>query len=86
MRVLNYSLGLRTQPQARLTRRAVTVGLLNNMGDEALKVTERQFTDLVSMSAGDIDVQFRLFALERTPRSPRAVEYIGARYDPASAA
>ena len=56
------------------------------MGDEALKVTERQFTDLVRMSAGDIDVQFRLFALERTPRSPRALEYISARYDPASAA
>jgi homoserine O-succinyltransferase len=86
MKVLEYSPGFRTQPQARLTRRAVTVGLVNNMGDAALKVTERQFTDLVSMSAGDIDVQFRLFALERTPRSPRALEYISARYDPASAA
>ena len=86
MKVLNYSPGLRSQPQARSTRRAVTVGLVNNMGDEALKVTEHQFTDLVSMSAGDIDVQFRLFALEQTPRSPRALEYISARYDPASAA
>ena len=86
MKVLEYSPGFRTQPQARLTRRAVTVGLINNMGDAALKVTERQFTDLVSMSAGDIDVQFRLFALERTPRSPRALEYLSARYDPASAA
>src|SRR5271166_6496809 len=86
MKVLDYSPGLRTQPQARLTRRAVTIGLVNNMGDEALKVTERQFTDLVSMSAGDIDVQFRLFALERTPRSPRALEYISTRYDAASAA
>ena len=86
MKVLNYSPGLRTQPQARSKRRAVTVGLVNNMGDEALKVTERQFTDLVRMSARDVDVQFRLFALERTPRSPRALEYIGVRYDPASAA
>jgi homoserine O-succinyltransferase/O-acetyltransferase len=86
MKVLDDSPVLRTQPQARWMRRAVTVGLVNNMGDEALKVTERQFTDLVSMSAVDIDVQFRLFALEHTPRSPRALEYITARYDPLSAA
>ena len=86
MKVLEHSSGLRTQPQPCLARRAVTIGLVNNMGDEALKVTERQFTDLVSMSAGDIDVQLRLFALTRTPRSPRALEYISARYEPASAA
>jgi homoserine O-succinyltransferase/O-acetyltransferase len=86
MKVLDHSPGLRTQPQARWTRRAVTIGLVNNMGDEALKVTERQFVDLVTMSAGNIDVQLRLFALERTPRSPRALEYINARYDPAGAA
>ena len=85
MKVLDLSPGLRTQPQARLTRRAVTIGLVNNMGDEALKVTERQFVDLVTMSAGNIDVQLRLFALERTPRSPRALEYINARYEPAGA-
>ncbi len=56
------------------------------MGDEALKVTERQFGQLVSMSAGDIDVQLRLFALKRTPRSPRALQYITERYEPASSA
>ena len=86
MKVLEYSPGLRTQPQPRVTRRAVTIGLINNMGDEALKATERQFTDLVRTSGDDIDVQFRLFVLERTPRSARALEYISARYDPASAA
>jgi homoserine O-succinyltransferase/O-acetyltransferase len=67
-------------------RRAVTVGLVNNMGDEALKVTERQFAGLLDMSAADVDVQLRLFALKRTPRSPGALEYIGARYESASAA
>ena len=86
MKVLEHSSGLRTKPQPCLARRAVTIGLVNNMGDEALKVTERQFTDLLSMSAGDIDVQLRLFALKRTPRSPRALEYISARYEPASEA
>ena len=55
------------------------------MSDEALKVTERQFGGLVSASAGDIDVELRLFALSQTPRSPRALEYISACYEPASA-
>jgi len=85
MKILEYSPGLTTPTQARLTRRAVTIGLVNNMSDEALKVTERQFIDLITKSAGDIDVQFRLFALKQTPRSPRALEYISARYEPASA-
>lgn len=69
-----------------MVQRGVTIGLVNNMGDEALKTTERQFRDLISASAGDIDVELRVFALTRTPRSPRAREYISARYEPASAA
>jgi homoserine O-succinyltransferase len=56
------------------------------MGDEALKATERQFGELISMSAGDIDVQLRLFAFKRTPRSPRASQYIAERYEPVSSA
>ena len=67
-------------------RAGITVGLINNMGDQALKVTERQFVSLVSEAAGDIAVSFRTFALKSTPRSPRAMDYINARYEPASAA
>jgi homoserine O-succinyltransferase/O-acetyltransferase len=69
--------------ETRSARDAITVGLVNNMGDEALKATERQFGSLVSMSTS---VLLRLFALKRIPRSPRASEYINARYEPASAA
>jgi homoserine O-succinyltransferase/O-acetyltransferase len=72
------------EPQSGL--RTVNIGLVNNMGDEALEVTERQFAGVLNMSAEDVDVQLRLFALKRTPRSPSALEYIGARYEPASAA
>ena len=72
--------------QRRAPRRPITIGLVNNMGDEALKQAERQFRALVSLSAGQIDVQFRLFAFERTPRSSRALEYIAARYKPVSSA
>lgn len=53
------------------------------MSDEALKVTERQFGGLVSASAGDIDVELRLFVLSQTPRSPRALEYMEDYYEPA---
>ena len=68
-------------------RAEVTVGLINNMDDRALKVTERQFGALVFEAAGgDIDVRFRVFALNKIPRSPRAFDYISAHYEPASAA
>ena len=75
----------RTRSGSRSGRRTVTIGLINNMSDEALKVTERQFGGLVGASAGDIDVELRLFALSQTPRSPRALEYISTCYEPASA-
>ena len=74
----------RSEPRS--ARRALIIGLVNNMGDEALKVTERQFGDLIEASAGDHHVELRLFALKRTPRSARALEYIRARYEAASAA
>ena len=67
-------------------RAGIAVGLINNMADQALKITERQFGSLVSEAAGDIGVSFRIFALKSTPRSPRALDYINARYEPASAA
>jgi homoserine O-succinyltransferase len=71
---------IRTAP--RPTRPAITIGLINNMGDEALKITERQFAGLVSVSATGIDVQLRLFALNRMPRSARALEYMSSCYEP----
>jgi homoserine O-succinyltransferase/O-acetyltransferase len=67
-------------------RAGISVGLINNMGDQALKITERQFGSLLSEAAGDIGVSFRIFALKSTRRSPRALDYIKARYEPASAA
>ena len=67
-------------------RASIAIGLINNMGDEALKITERQFGSLLSEAAGDIDVSFRIFALKSTRRSPRALDYINAHYEPASAA
>ena len=73
---------LRSRPAG--GRAGIAIGLINNMGDEALKITERQFGSLVSQAAGDIGVSFRVFALKSTRRSPRALDYINARYQPAS--
>jgi homoserine O-succinyltransferase/O-acetyltransferase len=75
---------LRSRPAGE--RAGIAIGLINNMGDEALKATERQFGSLVSEAAGGIDVSFRVFALKSTRRSARALDYINTRYEPASAA
>jgi homoserine O-succinyltransferase len=66
-------------------RRRIEIGLVNNIGDKALRATERQFETLVAGAAADFDLRFRIFALKETPRSPSAREYIAARYEPASA-
>jgi homoserine O-succinyltransferase/O-acetyltransferase len=75
---------LRSRPSGE--RAGIAIGLINNMGDEALKATERQFGSLVSEAAGGIDVSLRVFALKSTRRSARALDYINTRYEPASAA
>ena len=75
---------LRSRPAGE--RAGIAIGLINNMGDEALKATERQFGSLVSEAAGGIDVSLRVFALKSTRRSARALDYINTRYEPASAA
>ena len=63
----------------------ITIGLINNMADPALKVTERQFRGLVAEAAFDFDIAFRVFALATTRRSARALDYIEANYEPARA-
>ena len=85
MNVQSRSLRSTSRSRPAGERAGITVGLINNMGDQALKTTERQFVSLVSEAAGDIGVSFRTFALKSTPRSPRALEFINARYEPASA-
>ncbi|HTR11807.1 MAG TPA: homoserine O-succinyltransferase [Roseiarcus sp.] len=83
---LEHPTSSRTRSEHGGARQVVTIGLVNNMSDEALKVTERQFGDLVNASADQgIDVELRLFALNQTPRSPRALEYIRTHYESASA-
>lgn len=76
----------RTQFEPGSMRQTLAIGLVNNMSDEALKITERQFSALIARAVGSINVELRLFALRSTRRSPRAIEYLNSRYEAASAA
>lgn len=69
----------------RLSPQTVTIGLLNNMGDEALKITERQFAGLIDFAAGKTEIRLRIFVLEHIPRSPGALEYINGHCEPITA-
>jgi len=41
----------------------LTIGLVNNMKDSALKATERQFTSLLDAASRDVTIQLRLYQL-----------------------
>ena len=47
----------------------IDIGLLNNMPDAALQLTERQFATLIDSSAGGIVVRLSLYALPDIPRA-----------------
>jgi homoserine O-succinyltransferase/O-acetyltransferase len=56
--------------------RALTIGLVNNMPDAALKATERQFRALLAEAAGARRVELRQFALPGVPRGPEGRAYL----------
>ena len=79
MKVLRHTEKTKLDSFPRAAGRRITIGLLNNMPDEALKVTEKQFTSLIYTSADGIEINIRMFALRQMPRSPAAREYLDAR-------
>jgi homoserine O-succinyltransferase len=62
-------------------RAGLTIGLINNMPDGALKATERQFTRLVQAAAGDMPIRFHCFSLPSVPRSQQARRHIEEDYN-----
>lgn len=58
----------------------LTIALVNNMPDSALKATERQFMRLIQGAAGRRSVRFRCFALPSVVRSRPAKEHIDKEY------
>jgi homoserine O-succinyltransferase len=58
----------------------LTIGLVNNMPDTALKSTERQFMRLVQGAAGKRRVRFHCFSLPSLSRSRQARDHINKDY------
>ncbi len=75
---------LREVAPANEGHRRLTIGLVNNMPDAALRSTELQFQDLLSAAApGRVDL--RLFYLPGVPRGPDGEAHIRASYEPFTA-
>ena len=64
----------------RIERTELTIGLVNNMPDSALKATERQFARLLGGAAGNARVDFHCFSLPSVNRSAAARAHIDKAY------
>ena len=58
----------------------LTIGLVNNMPDAALKATERQLVRLLSAAAGNTRIHFHCFSLPSVGRSQLAKGHIDTQY------
>lgn len=58
----------------------LTIGLVNNMPDSALRATESQFTSLLESAAGENWVEVRLLTLPAIERSEAAARYVQRFY------
>jgi homoserine O-succinyltransferase len=58
----------------------LTIGLINNMPDPALKATERQFMKLLQAAAGPHRIRFHCFSLPSVKRSPEAKWHVESEY------
>src|SRR5579863_3769207 len=61
---------------------ALTIGLVNNMPDAALKTTERQWRELLAGAAGGFAIELRIFSFPELPRSADGRNYVGAHHEP----
>jgi homoserine O-succinyltransferase len=68
------------QDEARADGAEITIGLINNMPDPALKATERQFTRLLQAAAGPRRIRFHCFSLPSVARSPEARWHVETEY------
>ncbi|RXH23068.1 homoserine O-succinyltransferase [Bradyrhizobium nanningense] len=67
-------------PSERDLARDLTIGLVNNMPDPALKATERQFMKLLQAAAGPCRIRFHCFSLPSVKRSPEAKWHVESEY------
>jgi homoserine O-succinyltransferase len=60
--------------------KCINIGLINNMGDEALKATERQYASLLGSASRGMQVHLSLYTLPDIPRSEATACHIAAHY------
>ncbi len=58
----------------------LTIGLINNMPDEALKATERQYLSLLNSASGDTQIRLSLYTLPNIPRDEASRCHIAGIY------
>jgi homoserine O-succinyltransferase/O-acetyltransferase len=58
----------------------ITIGLINNMADEALKATERQYISLLNSASDDMQIHLSLYTLPRVPRNESSSRHIAGIY------
>ena len=60
----------------------ITIGLVNNMGDEALKPTERQFISLLNAASDGMLIRLSLYTLPGIARSAAVGRHVRNLYSP----
>jgi homoserine O-succinyltransferase/O-acetyltransferase len=58
----------------------IKIGLINNMSDEALKATERQFISLLESASDNMPIHLSFYTLPGVPRSEFTAGHISRRY------
>ena len=58
----------------------IEIGLINNMSDEALKATERQFISLLESASDNMPIHLSFYTLPGVPRSDFSAGHISRRY------
>src|SRR5258708_28432463 len=60
----------------------LTIGLVNNMPDKALKSTERQFRELLESAAGGMPFALRVFSFPDLPRTIDGRRHVAEHHEP----
>jgi homoserine O-succinyltransferase len=74
------SVVLHANTQKERSGRFIKVGLINNMPDEALKATERQFISLLNLASEGVPIHLSLYTLPGVPRSDASRRHMGSLY------
>lgn len=71
---------LRSIPRSGQRRTRISIGIINNMPDSALKAAERQFVNYLEASADHFDIRVQLFSLPEIARASEAREHVATSY------